>query len=64
MSRRVTPGRWRDGGVDVAGHGDVDDQQRAAAAGGDDLLDVVDLEQRRGRAGGGEQHVDVGERGA
>ncbi len=29
MSSRVTPGRCADRGVDVAGHGDVDDQQRS-----------------------------------
>ena len=41
-SSKVTPARWVTAPVDVAGHGDVDDQQRALGAGrhrrGDDRL--------------------------
>ena len=49
MSRRVTPGQLTDGGIDVARHGDVDDQQRAAGAGGEHGTELVGLEERGGR---------------
>ena len=50
-------GQAADRRVDVAGHGDVDDEQRPATPGGQDGLEVGRLEQRLGRPGGGQQDV-------
>ena len=57
MSSSVTPDTWRDPGVDVARHGDVDDQQRPAVAPDHDFFDVATLDEHAGRTGRGEQHV-------
>ena len=62
MSSSVTPGTSPHAGVDVAGHGDVDDEQRRAVAARHHRLDVAALDEHVGDAGRGEQHVDVDER--
>ena len=54
-------GELGDGGVDVAGHGDVDDEQRAAGA-WPRSTDVGARSTTDAGAGGREQHVGVGER--
>ena len=62
MSSSITPKTCLDARVDVAGHRDVDDEQRATVTAAHDLFHVGALEQRAGRAGGREQHVAGHER--
>ena len=49
--------------LDVAGQGDVDDEQRPCAPRPHDRLDARLGEDRRGRAGGGDDDVAAAERG-
>ena len=49
------------GGVDVARHGDVDEQQRAAAAGAHDELELLLAEDRMRRRGRGDDDVGAHE---
>ena len=63
MSSSVTPGSVAAPRVDVAGHGDVDDRAAAARRGRPSTGSRSACSSMIAvRAGGGEQHVDVGER--
>ena len=63
MSSRVTPGRSAADGIDVAGHGHVDDEQRRDRRGSSITRARSPCSSMIERgAGGGEQQVDLGQR--
>ena len=53
----------RDAGVDVAGHGDVDDEHRPIVTPAHRLLDVGPLDEHVVGAGGRQHDVGLGQRG-
>ena len=57
MSQRWTPGRCPDGWIDVARHGDVDQQQRASGASGHRGFDHRTIDNESGRRGGRDDDV-------
>ena len=52
-----------DGGLDIARHGDIDQEHRLVAAGGDDALHLVLVQDVVRRAGTGDQDIHLGQHG-
>ena len=52
-----------DGGLDIARHGDIDEEHRLVAAGGDDALHLVLVQDVVRRAGAGDQDIHLGQHG-